>query len=801
MKLSLAWIFDHIEADWKDQDVNLIAAKFNEIVAEIEHVTRFKFDSGQFYVARQESVSADSVSLFIPELSQTVTLPVRSNTYDLIAPGYDNPVFMLKREGLGFSWASLVDLGVEKDGLLPAFDVDEYALQGKWRSFFETEDIIFEVDNKSLTHRPDMWGHRGFAREIAAYLDLPFLCDDEFLKKPHVLYVPHSSPVSATMPIAVEIQADKACTRFAGLYIKSIENKPSNLLIASRLLRIGARPINALVDITNYIANDWTEPLHVYDAKNIGGKRVIVRMAHAGEKLELLDGQTLTLTQDDLVVADAKKPMCLAGVMGGKNDSLSAQTTEVFVEAANFDAATVRRAALRHKLRTDSSARFEKTLDPNLAVDAIFRFLKLLEECNIVAKIADDVVAVGQPPVKENVIEVSHKFLEKRIGVALSEDDVIKPLSKRGFKVLESYLIDTTEAKERVYLVCVPTYRGSKDIKIKEDILEEVVRCYGFAKIPHVLPPIIRMPYDTQRMMRERKIKQFLAYTAQMIEFQNYAFFDEENLAALELRDGEAIAILNPVSENYYRLITSLIPGLFKNIRENQMHSEHLAFFELGKIWPYHQGKALEQYGLAGVFFERRSSVDFYACKALLQDLVRALGLNENLVLWQKVKHAPAPWYLATQTAQLLYEGQPLGFAGMIERSFLPKINALPESNAFVFELQGDLLLNLAPTSKKYESISRFQDSSFDVSLMVPLSLTVGQLEDRFAQASPLIKKIDLLDFFEKKEWVDQRSLTFRLWLSHPDKTLEKYEIDAVWENVVGMAKDLGATLRSLENA
>lgn len=801
MKLSLAWIFDHIEADWKDQDVDFIAAKFNEIVAEIEHVTRFKVDSSQLYLARQEGVSDEAVTLFIPELSQKITLPVRSATYDLIAPSNKNPIFMLKREGSLFSWASLVDLGVEKDGLLPAFDVDEYALQGKWRTFFETEDVIFEVDNKSLTHRPDMWGHRGFAREIAAYLDLPFLCDDEFLKKQHVLYVPHSSPVTATTPISIEIQADKACSRFAGLYIKSVENKPSNLLVASRLLRIGARPINALVDLTNYIANDWTQPLHVYDARNIDGKRVIVRMAHVGEKLEMLDGQLLELNQDDLVIADAKKPMCLAGVMGGKHDSLNAQTTELFVEAANFDAATVRRAALRHKLRTDSSARFEKTLDPNLAVDAIRRFLKLLEEGNIAAQVADDIVAVGLPPAQEQVIEVSHKFLEKRIGVTLSEDDVIKPLSKRGFKILESYLTGTDDIKERVYLVCVPTYRGSKDIKIKEDILEEVVRCYGFAKIPHVLPPIIRTPYETQHMMRERKIKHFLAHAAHMTEMQNYAFFDEENLATLGLLDLQALAVLNPVSENYYRLITSLIPGLLKNIRENQTHREDLSFFEWGKIWPYHQNKVQEQYNLAGIFFERKKAVDFYSCKAELQGLFRFLDLDEKKLTWKKVKHVPAPWYLATQTAQLMYEGQELGYAGTLDRSFFSKIDALPESSAFIFELQGQLLLDLASAHKRYIPISRFQDTYFDVSLMTPLSLTVAQIQERFAQASRLIQKVELLDFFEKKEWAEQRSLTFRLWLSHPDKTLEKNEIDAVWENIVGMATDLGATLRSQENA
>ncbi len=799
MKLSLAWIFDHIEADWKDQDINLIASKFNAIVAEIEHVSRFKTDLGLFFLACNQGETPEGVSLSIPELSQNVVLPLRAKDDDLICTQLTSPIFMLKKEGSLFTWATLSDFGVEKEGLLPAFDVEAHALQGSWRDQIEAEDIILEVDNKSLTHRPDMWGHRGFAREISAYLDLPFLCEDEFLKRHHVLYAPTVSSVTATTPIVIENHVEKSCQRFAGLFIKSIENKPSNLLIAGRLLRVGMRPINALVDLSNYIACDWSQPMHIYDADKIGGKHVNIRMAWEGEKLELLDGQSIALSENDLVIANAQRPMCLAGVKGGRLDSVSAETKSVFIEGANFDAATVRRAALSHKLRTDSSARFEKTLDPNSAIEAILRFLKLLEECGIKATIADEIMAVGIPPVKEQVIEVSHKFLEKRIGLTLSEDDVIKPLTKRGFKVLESHISD--ENRERVYLIGVPTYRGTKDIKIKEDILEEVIRCYGFEKIPHVLPPIIRPPYEMQSMMRVRKMKHFLAHTSKMIEFQNYAFFDEENLVALGLRDVEALPLINPVSENHCRLVTSLIPGLLKNIRENQTHRESLPAFELGKIWPYHGGKVNERRSLAGIFFERRGSVDFYACKVELMGMVKFLGLDEKKVNWQKVKNVPAPWYLSYQTAQLMYGEQVLGYAGTIERSFLAKCDALPESNAFVFELDGDLLCSLAPFENHYESISRYQDTYFDVSLMVPLTLTVAQLQERFGLVSPLIKKIELVDFFEKKEWVDQRSLTFRLWLSNPEKTLEKYEIDAVWQNVVGIASDLGAHLRVMENA
>lgn len=794
MKLSLSWIFDHIEADWKDQDIDLIAAKFNAIVAEIENVSRVRVDLSSFYLARQESTSHDGVTLSIPELSQTIVLPTRTGSNTL--SDQSHPIFMVKKlEPDLFTWATLADFAGEKEGLLPAFSADEYAQSGAWRASFESDDIILEVDNKSLNHRPDMWGHRGFAREIAAFLNLPLLSDDEFLKKQPVIHAPKISSQTATTPIIIENNAPKACQRFVGLYVSSIENKPSSLKIATRLLRVGLRPLNALVDLSNYIACDWSQPVHVYDANKIEGSRVIIRMANPGEQLALLDGQTIELTESDLVIADERTPMCLAGVKGGSLSSVSATTKSIFFEAASFDAGTVRRASVRHKLRTDSSARFEKTLDSNQALDAVFRFLQLIQESGIEATVADEIIAVGIPDVTEQIIEVSHRFLESRIGVTLTEDDVIKPLTKLGFKVLESH---TTNNAEPVYLIGVPTYRGSKDVKIKEDILEEVARCYGFEKIPHELPEFIRRPYDLSPMMRERKMKHFLVYGARMIEFQNYALSHEAFLASLGLSTEGSVALLNPVSENHSHLITSLIPGLLANIQENQMQQESLPIFEWGKIWPQHNGKAQEQYSLAGVFFERKNAVNFYACKAEILGLLKALGFDTtHACSWQKVKDVPAPWYNAYQTAQIMYGDHILGYAGMMDKTFLSKIDTLPESTAFVFELQGDLLRGLEHEKQQYTPFSRYQDSCFDVSLMVPITRTVQDFLHAFHQINSLIKKIELLDFFEKKDWADQRSLTFRFWLSDTEKTLEKTEIDAVWERVVASAHNLGAKLRA----
>lgn len=798
MKLSLAWIFDHIEAHWKDQDINLIYKKFNEIVGEIEMVESYNIALDNFFLAQGKETTAHKVTLDIPELSQSVVLPARTKTVDIINPEIKQPVFMIKKDTTGFSWATLADFKSEKEGYLPAFDVETYDLQGRWRSVFESEDIILEVDNKSLTHRPDMWGHRGFAREIAAFLNLPFLHEDDFLKKHNILYAQHTSPKTVSMPFVIENQVSKACKKFVGLYFKTIENKQSHLLPASRLLKIGLRPMNALIDLTNYIAADWSQPIHAYDADKIAGKKVIIRMAKENEKLDLLDGNSIELTPQDLVIADTEKPMCLAGVKGGVGESISEKTKAIFFEAACFDAGFVRKSALYHKTRTDSSARYEKTLDPNQTITAVWRFLKLLEDYNIKAAYADEMVAVGIPPVQEQVIEVKHSFLERRMGVVLTEQDIVKTLSRIGFKVLESYLEENKE--EKVYLIGVPTFRGSKDIKIKEDILEEVVRWYGFNNIPLELPKIARPPFDTQLIMRERKLKNYLAYAVNMTEVQSYAFFDEQNLDLLGLNFHESIKILNPVSENYMRLVTTLLPGLFKCVRENQVQRETLSFFEIGKIWPVINGSACEQKSLGGIFFEKRKSLDFYACKAKVNGIFKALGLDERVVSWQKVEENVQPWSLSYQTAQIKYQDFVIGYAGMVDKAFLIKTDVLPESESFVFELNVDFLCNKAARIISYESISKFQDTYFDISILVPLTVAVAQFEDVLQTMSPFIKQVNLIDFFEKAEWKNQRSLTFRIWVSHQEKTFSKEEIDAIWENVVSVVQSMGAQLRTLEN-
>ncbi|MFA6527685.1 MAG: phenylalanine--tRNA ligase subunit beta [Candidatus Babeliales bacterium] len=788
MKLSLAWIFDHINAAWHEQDINHIVERFNAITAEIEHIETIKFDLSSCALCLFSSAASNGWAVSVPEWNMTVTLPARPEVFSDKGQHY----FMVKKVGDALVWATLADFGVDKGGLIPEIEADQTLAAGCWREVFEHSDVIIEVDNKSITHRPDMWGHRGFAREIAAFLNLGFKQEHEMLASLRVQEFATASTITQSTPIIIENQDEQACKCFSGLYFSSLVAKPCNLLILSRLLKIGARPINGLVDLTNYVMNDWGNPVHAYDAQRITDKKVVIRKALPGEKLDLLDGNGIELTVDDLVVADGKKPMCLAGIKGGVNDSLSSSTTAVFFEAATFDAATVRHAAIRHKIRTDASARFEKTLDPMQTVQTTQRFVQLLRQYDFAMTCADEIIVVGSLP-QETIIEIDHDFIEQRMGVTLPPHQVIDMLSRLEFKVLK-----TSDAhKKALYMVSVPTFRASKDIKIKEDILEEIVRCYGFEHIPLSLPKVARTPFSLEPIMRLRKLKNYLSYAAGMTEQQGYAFLDEAFTKQLGVQLEATSQLVNPVSENMCQLIPSLIPNLLKNVSDNLAQAESLAFYEVGRVWIRATADDVsEQQRLAGIFFEKRKPVNFYECKHRVTELFSVLGFPAASLTWQKYAGKNV-WYHPFQSAQLVIDGQIVGSMGMLDATLLRTLDVLDESSACLFDIDAEFLLTAKRATARYQQLSKFQETFFDLSLLVPLTVTAQTLQQTLASIDPLVRRVELIDFFEKKEWHDVRSLTLRCWVCHDEKTLEKHEIDALWQKAITTLEQHGTRIRS----
>jgi len=772
MKLSLAWIFDHIDADWRTIDISSFVDQFNKTAAEIEGVQKISFKLDQFGLGQVEKQTADTCTVQIKEWKKTVELPSRD---DYATAGAS---FLVKKAGDKFAWTTLVDFLCPKDGLFPAVHVQEDMRAGGWKKQIATEDYLLEVDNKTITHRPDMWGHRGFAREVAAMLDKKFLPLKNFVVEKEIKTFDSQAPATKDNPVAITLKDQEVGKRFAGLYLET-KARPSSLSMALRLAVTGNRPIDFFVDVTNYVMLDIGQPMHAFEADQL--KNIEARLAKKGEKLILLDDQEIELTQQDYVITDGKKPISLAGVMGGKESGVSSGFAALFLESANFDATTVRRTAARFKTRTEASARFEKTLDPSQNTDAILRFLKLCDDEGLSYKAAQSVHSVGKK-VEPIQIKLSHDFLCKRLGVQLEPDFVVATLSKIGFTVAKS---------GDEYDVTVPTFRCTKDVTIPEDLVEEVGRFFGYENIEYTLPEKKLEPSDLISVMRTRQVRSLLAYALHMKEVYNYSLYDESFLHTIGFESKDLVSIKNPLSENWLHLVSSLIPHLLKNIADNVADNDALRFFEWGRRWGLVGKEVQEKKSLAGVLFHRKKEIDFYDAKAVLVRLFTMLELD---VVWKPVEKKNLPQWAAPYQTAALYHGKTcIGFAGKVHPLMLEKVS---EGDAFLFDLDGDFLLAYETPEKKYQPASKYPSVHRDVSVFVSLAVTVDQISEAIASSDKRVRDVMLVDLFQKDDWKDQKSLTVRFVIQDDTKTLTSEEADAVYAQITKKLEKLGAAIR-----
>lgn len=771
MKISLKWLFDHIDGDVRQVDVSYLVSQFNLKVAEIENFYQVVLDHKKFTVAKIIKAGLE-VEVFSPELNQYLFLSGRS---DAQVGSY----YFLKQLDLGWTWANGQDFGSLKENLFPALYFASDLHANKWHEQVDLSDYILEVDNKSLTHRPDMWGHRGFAREVAALLDLNLLPEDQFLAQIQVQKYAQEFDGNLENPIKTSI-ATANCKRFASLYLKNVINLPSNLGMAIRLSRVDMRGISNLVDLTNYVMLDMGQPMHVFDAELLFGRKLIARQAQLGEQLELLGGELIKLNEHDIVMADGHGPVSLAGTKGGAGSGANLNSKALLLEAANFDAAAIRQAAARHKMRTDASARYEKTLDPNQTILALKRFVKLQQVVQPDLILTSQIIDLGLQVLPKQ-IDLTHAYIEKSLGVQIAPDFVLNILTKLGFGV---------QYATGLYLVTVPTWRASKDINIAQDIVEEVGRMWGYDQIIPVLPSKTTQPGNLDKVFRIRQIKQHLVCVG-MHEVENYPFYDESFLQAIKWQPSKTIEVLNPVSENWRRLVTSLMPHLCKNIQQDGHDSNQLSYFEWGRIWQQTESgvSALETRSLTGVFFQKEP-IDFYVYKNYLVNLFALLKLD---IIWQKPQEDLPIWYHPYQTALLTYNGHPVGVAGKLGLGWMQNI-ALGE--AFGFELDGEFMLNQAPDNINYKPLSRYQSISLDISLFVPLAVTVAELQLTIQKADMHIYKVELTDSFKKDDWLDKKALTFRYYFVDYEKTLSGAQIAVIQQQVEAAILKNGASVR-----
>ncbi|MFH1175118.1 MAG: phenylalanine--tRNA ligase subunit beta, partial [bacterium] len=446
--------------------------------------------------------------------------------------------------------------------------------------FLGLNDVIIDIDNKSLTNRPDLWGHIGIAREVAAIFGLK----TKIAGLPRSIFFQLANNTPRNDKIEIKVESSKLCPRYMAVAMSGIKIEPSPMWMQERLLAIGMRPINNIVDITNFVMLETGQPMHAFNQSSIINEQLSIRNAREGEKIITLDGVERELDENMLVIADSEKPIAIAGIMGGANSEIDENTTEIILEAANFEKVSSRKTASKLGLRTEASMRYEKGLDPNLAELALARCIELIKQIIPNAEISSEIADIKNFSNNSFVVEISKEFINKKIGIEIKKEKIEEILKSLGFEVnFSSSRRGELKGGEEILKVKIPSWRATGDIEIPEDIVEEIARIYGYNSIDLKMPEVF---IDVQKEDKElnviKKIKEILSMGSGMSEVCNYAFVSAKQIEDLGMETEKHIKIANPLSKEQEFLRSNLAISLIKNAKENLRYFDKFKIFEIG---------------------------------------------------------------------------------------------------------------------------------------------------------------------------------------------------------------------------
>lgn len=648
----------------------------------------------------------------------------------------------------------------------------------------DLNDIILEIDNKSMTNRPDLWGHYGIAREIAALYDLPMTQFPHFDRN-----------VENTSGFHVTVEDAERCPRMTGTQIENVCVKPAPYWMQVRIWKTGMRPINALVDITNYVMLATGQPSHAYDSDHIAG-HIIVRRAKAGETLTLLNGKELPLSTDDLTIADDAGIVGLAGVMGGAKDSILPTTSKVILEIANFQAAGIRRTALRYDNRTEASARYEKAIDPERCDQALDLSMQLFSDLYPEMKVTG---LVDEYPrhLKQAEIDVPLSWLERRLGKRLSPDEIKHKMELLGYGI--------TFNGDNMHVV-VPTWRSTGDVSIQADIMEEVARMYGYENF-EAEPITTTFDGAINQLDKdlERRIKEYLAIRCGMQEIFTYPWMEESYVNAV-LQSTEGILSLSTPPSPAERFVrSSLLPNLCKAVVKNERYFNEFSIFETAQVFrdenytsPYDPREKLpsQRKNVAGAFATTDKDITalFRKAKGVVEMMARYVHM-ETLTFRQTEK----PVWADNVVWLNIYRGEEkVGDLALLAKK-VSMACGIKNMNVMLFQLDQDSLVPLKSRTNTFTHLAEYPMTDYDISLLVDGSVQWKDVAQTVRGIkSELLHGAAFVDEYRGKQVpAGKKSLTLRLAIGSKDKTLTSAEIEEVASGVLNkIAKRFGAELR-----
>ena len=678
---------------------------------------------------------------------------------------------------------SLAELGLSKSVVPKNYQEGIYVFETEQELGSDVVEVLglndYILDLSITPNRADALSMRGLTYELGALYNNKVDFND----------VEKEENYEATS-LQVSIESE-SCRNYVGQVVKNVEVKSSPLWLQTRLMNSGIRPINNIVDITNYVLLEFGQPMHAFD-KDLVGDKIVVRDAREGEVLETLDGEERKLQTTDLVITDGSRAIALGGVMGGKNTEVSGETKNIILESAYFNPTSVRRTSAAHGLRSDSSARFEKGIDLNMQKAALDRAVELILELCPNAVVESSVGVVNKED--EKIVEITTSYINSYLGITLSTEEIVAILEGLSF---------TVEVTGENLVVKVPTRRP--DISIKQDLVEEVIRIYGYDNLASTLPKFSKTTKGgltySQRMVRDlRAVYASLGFNDTI----NYSLVSEEEATEYTLEDHHKVRLLMPMTETHSTLRQSLIPGLLNTVQYNVARKQKdLKLLEIGRVFfgsgddniqpkeTLYLSAALTGEERTTKWLKESSSLDFFAAKGYLEVVFERLGLDEKVTYKKSTLDGMHPGRFAE-----VYLGEKrIGFIGEVHPQVADKLGL---NKTYVFEINLDEVISESKVKPKYEEVTKYPEITRDIAMLVDVKDEYQNIYNVVESVNnKLISKVELFDLYAGAELLaGKKSLALTITYSDKQKTLTDEEVTSVHDKVLAVLTAYGAIIR-----
>ena len=800
MKLSLRWLSRHV--DLSDLEPQRILADLTMSTAEIDGIHPFGHGLESLVVGevlhKERHPDADKLSICrvalapgrveqivcgAPNVERGQKVVVIEPGNSLPDAGGKGPLKIKPAKIRGVESHGMIcseqELGLSQDHngilVLPA----NVQVGARFVDVMPAQDMVLELDNKSINHRPDLWGHYGVARELAAIYGRPLkpLCE------------PLSWPAHGER-VEVRIEDRRACPRYCGLRLDGVVAGPSPFELRMLLAAVGQRSINLPVDLTNFVMLDLGQPMHAFDASHLKGRSVHVRFAKKGEHITTLDEQKRVLEPTDLLICADDEPEALAGIMGGAGTMVGNQTTSLFLESANFHAATIRRTSMRLGLRTDASARFEKAQDPANAEVAVHHFVRLLQHYCPSVSVAGPLVDPAGFRYEPKPIVLRQDRLDQKLGVSLPKAQITGILRSLQFSVDES---------AAGWIVTAPSFRATKDIAIEDDLVEEVGRMFRYDNIEEQpLQSVVVPPVREPEHFLARRLGEVAATELGANEVYDYTFVPDQVLQQGSAQDHAYVRVTNPVAPEITRIRRHVLPSLLSNLVQNLRRESEVLLFEHGKGYQPEvrdsDGLPREVREMALVWTRRSGEHPFAELREAVATLLQRVAYPVDLT--RSWHGSNQPWVHPNAAVALDRDGSPVGFVAHLHPAAARGLG-VPVTTA-IATIDVRALLGSGRHEPAFAQLPQFPLLPIDVALQVPEAVRVIDVADFLRRVGrKLVRDVRLFEVY-RGEGVPalHKSLNFTVTLGAEDRTLDDKDEQRFLEKVREQSGEIHAQLR-----